>query len=153
MTTTNFLGVRIFRKFTVRPDIFLLSGSRESLPYFFQNHNKNKSAFTQFYFYFSLRPHFCVKNEIKWQFGYKNSTEETIVKLIQFGITINLMCKIRPMWQSRNRNVYLTPFIQSKTAPYIMFSFSVTFRVGHESWLVKNREGNLWTFAHDKKII
>ena len=37
------------------------SGSRESLPYFSKNPNKNKSALAQFYFYFSLRPHFLVK--------------------------------------------------------------------------------------------
>ena len=49
-------------KLLFRPELFL-SGSHESLSYFFQNLNKNKSAFTQFYFF--LRSHFCVKNEIK----------------------------------------------------------------------------------------
>ena len=45
--------------------IFLFSGSRESLPYFSENSNKNKSAFTEFYFYSPLRLHYSVKNEIK----------------------------------------------------------------------------------------
>ena len=33
--------------------IFLFSGSRESLTYFSENPNKNKSAFGEFYFLFS----------------------------------------------------------------------------------------------------
>ena len=44
---------------------FLFSGSRESLPYFSENPNKNKSAFNEFYFYSPLRLHYSVKNEIK----------------------------------------------------------------------------------------
>ena len=33
-------------------DFFLFSGSRESLPFFSENPNKNKSVFAEFYFYF-----------------------------------------------------------------------------------------------------
>ena len=29
----------------------------------------------------------------------------------------------------------------------------VTFTVDYESWLVKNREGTLWTSAHDKEVV
>ena len=48
----------------VRPKLFYFLVLGRAYSIVFQNLNKNKSAFTQIYFYFSLRPHFCVKNEM-----------------------------------------------------------------------------------------
>ena len=56
---------------------FFISGSRESLPYFSKNPNKNKSAFAEFYFYFPLLLHYFVKNEIKMTFEMKKTHTHT----------------------------------------------------------------------------
>ena len=56
MLTKWLLGQELEYHFTdlqLGQNFVLFSGSRESLLYFFQNHNTNKSAFTQFCFYFS----------------------------------------------------------------------------------------------------
>ena len=58
------------RHFSTLGEIFFLfSGSRESLPYFSENPNKNKSAFAEFYF--PLLLHHFVKIKIKLTFEMK----------------------------------------------------------------------------------
>ena len=57
-----------------------ISGSRESLPYFSENPNKNKSAFAEFYFYFPLLLHYFVKNKIKMTFEMKKQNKHTHTK-------------------------------------------------------------------------
>ena len=56
---------------------FFISGSLESLPYFSENANKNKSAFAEFYFYFPLLLHYFVKNKMTFEMKKPTNTHKS----------------------------------------------------------------------------
>ena len=80
----DFLHVHVCIYLQINKDhkasFFLFSGSRESLPYFSEKPNKNKSALAEFYF--PLLLHYFVKNEIKMTFQMNKKNTKYIMFLI-----------------------------------------------------------------------